>query len=483
MTLCCIIVGLLTSGTTAKRSDDSVVKVLPAQLLHDTTGLVDYLKVDSFNLDIIPPSSGVQFFKDGIVFLSNTKYEGKMLPKHVSFGSIEAYTAIVKDTSLGFHQLFSPTTSFSFPCEAITFSNDYRIMYFTKIAKKEKREKIYRAENKTNEKRESGWISDENPLDFCKGNYIYTHPALSADGKILIFASDMEGSVGEMDLFIVRRDGEKWSKPENMGKEINTMRYECFPYIDQDNNLFFSSDGQPGYGGYDIYTCRFNGEGWEKPMNLSLRINSKNDDIAFSIDRKDGKRAFYTSKQKSGSGAMQLFKVSLMQEAADNNPLSISYVYNGNPKAAELTAMKPAEQTITPEKEVAKTAPAEVKKDVKPEEKKAPAEQATKSTTAKVVAIKSTTPLPDRLKDIVVYRVQFLTTSKARKENQIIVNGITYKTYEYFYLNAYRYTIGEFTTLTPARELQNICRKSGYPEAFVAAFKNETRSLDLSTFK
>ncbi len=99
------------------------------------------------------------------------------------------------------------------------------------------------------------------------------------------------------------------------------------------------------------------------------------------------------------------------------------------------------------------------------------------------MTIKSTTALPEKLKDVVVYRVQFLTTTKARKENQIIINNTTYKTYEYFYLNAYRYTIGEFTTLAPAKELQRICQKSGYPQAFVAAFKNETRSLDLTLFK
>jgi hypothetical protein len=475
MTIGGLIIGLLTSGITEIRSDVARGNGSPFLQVQDTTELISYLKVDSFNLDILPPSSGIQFFKNGIVFLSNTKYEGKMLPKHVSFGSIEAYTAIVKDTSLGFHQLFSPTSSFSFPCEATTFSTDFKTMYFTKIGKKEKKEKIYRAEFKTNMKGESSWVPDENPLAFCTGNNIYTHPALSADGKILIFASDMEGSLGGTDLFIVRRDGDKWSKPENLGKEINTIQYECFPYLDKDNNLFFSSDGLTGYGGYDVFTCKFNRERWEKPKNLSRRINSENDDIAFSIDKTDGKRAFYTSRQRSGNGNMQLFKVTLIKEVAGNTPLSISYIYNGSPIASELAAVTPVEKARSTETEPAKTVPAEAKK--------ASASPASNSSAAKVVTIKSTTVLPDELKDVVVYRVQFLTTTKARKENQIIINGVSYKTYEYFYLNAYRYTIGEFTTLAPARELQNICKKSGYPEAFVAAFKNNTRSLDLTLFK
>ena len=232
-TLCFLTVILLTAGRTESRSDIITGRKTALQQAHDTTGSAGLLKVDSFNLEIIPPSSGVQFFRNGIVFLSNTRNEGKMLPKHVSFGTIEAYTAIVKDTSLGLHMPFSPAESFSFPCEAMTFSNDFKTMFFTRIAKKETKEKIYRAELKSDGKGNSVWVTDDKPLDFCNGDYRYTHPALSADAKMMVFASDMAGSLGGMDLFIVRKDDEKWSKPENLGKSINTVRNECFPYLDQ----------------------------------------------------------------------------------------------------------------------------------------------------------------------------------------------------------------------------------------------------------
>jgi hypothetical protein len=455
--LCWIIFGLLTAGTIEKRSDDNPGKECPLQQLYDTTGLIGLLKVDSFSLDIIPPSSGIQFYRNSIVFLSNTKYEGKMLPKYVSFGSNEAYTAIVKDTSLGLHMLFSPLSSFSFPCEAITFSTDFKIMYFTKIAKKGKKEKIYYAEYKLVDKGESGWIADENPLDFCSGDYIFTHPALSADGNMLIFSSDMAGSVGGMDLFLVRKVGEKWSEPENLGKSINTIHSECFPYLDRDNNLFFSSDGLTGYGGYDIFTCKFNRKDWNKPQNLSSRINSEDDDIAFSIDKTDGKSAFYTNRRRSGNGEMQLFKVALKQSEVDNNPLSISYIYNGKPVTEnELAAMKPVEQAKPPEKEPEKRVPVE----------------------AKVVVSKPASTIPQEIKDVIVYRIQFLSTSKPRMENQIVINGVTYQTFEYFYLGLYRYTVGQFRTLSSAKELQSLCRKSGYPQAFIAAFKNDVRLVD-----
>lgn len=484
ITLSCITFSLLTSGKTETRPDNSSKKEFSVLQAQDTIPLVGFLKVDSFNLDIIPPSSGVQFFRDGIVFLSNTRNEGKMLPKHVSFGATEAYTAIVKDTSLGLHMIFSSSASFSFPCEAITFSNDFKTMFFTKIAKKDTKEKIYRAELKPDGNGSLNWVTDDKPLDFCNGDYRYTHPALSADAKMMIFASDMAGSLGGMDLFIVRKAGDKWSKPENPGKLINTVRNECFPYLDKDNNLFFSSDGKSGFGGYDIFTCKYNDETWNTPVNLSARINSGDDDIAFSIDKTDGKSAFYTKKQKSGKGEMQLFKVVLKQEMADNQPSSISDIYNGKPAPEpELVAVKTVEEAKPEEKNPDKNAPPEVKKEVKAEERKTPSQPVSSPGAAKVVIIKPTGAIPDELKDVVVYRVQFLSTNKPRKENQIVINGVAYKTFEYSYLNAYRYSVGEFTTLPPAKELQAILKKAGYPQAFIAAFKNDLRSLDLTSFK
>jgi hypothetical protein len=476
ITLCCILFAFLTSGSTGKNSFVDPGMGFPIQQTDDTAGLIDHLLVDSFKLEIIPPSSGVQFFRDGIVFLSNTKYEGKMLPEHVSFGSIEAYTAMVKDSSLGFHMLFSPSSSFSFPCEALTFSSDFKTMYFTRIPKKEKLEKIYQAEYKSDGKGGSGWIADENPLTFCTGNSRYTHPALSSDGNMMIFASDRTGSLGGMDLFITRKVGGKWSNPENLGNSINTPRDECFPYLDQENNLFFSSDGRAGFGGYDIFTCRFKDDTWEIPKNLTRKINSEYDDIAFSINRTDGKSAFYTKKPESGKSEMQLFKVTLKQDLAENAPSSISYVYNGKAGAkTEMVAMTPAGQPKEPEKESSKTPPAEEKKPV--------IVPASKPQAAKAVIIQSTSALPEELKDVVVYRIQFLSSGKPRKENTVVINGTTYKTYEYLYQGAYRYTIGQFTSLSPARALQKICKQSGYPDAFVAAFKNNNRSLDLANFK
>jgi WD40-like Beta Propeller Repeat len=465
----------------------------------DTTELIRLIQVDSFKLAVIPPSSGVQFYKDGIVFLSMSKYENKMSPDHISFGAVEAYYASFVDSILGRHMIFSPVSTFSYPCDAMTFTRDYDTLYFTKFPRKEKKEKIFMAKSAINVKNQTEWISDSGPLDFCNDNSNYTHPTLSADEKMLIFASDKEGSVGGMDLFISRKEGKKWSAPENLGKIINTPGNEFFPYLDTENNLFFSSDGLKGYGGYDIFTCKFNGVGWNKPVNLSGHVNSGNDEIAFTINKRDGKTALFTRRQKSGERDMQLYRVTLKQKSTDHNLLTISNIFNGKPvpmtnliTAGNDLKVKPAEAElpkVKPGIEVNK------KDEIKQPEttvsnKKIPGKEAVKKTEpvanqpdAKVVIIKPSVPIPVEQRDVVIYRVQFLTSNKPRVNKEIILGGKSYNLFEYFYLGAYRYTAGEFHTLPLAVELQKICRQSGYPQAFVVAFKNNTRSLDLKLFK
>jgi hypothetical protein len=422
----------------------------------DTSENIRQLRIDSLKLSIIPPSSGVQFYKDGIVFLSMTRNEVKMLPEHISFGTIEAYYATLRDSVLEGHNLFSESSVFSYPCDGITFSSDFNLMYYTKFPEHDKKEKIYYAKFTSAGKKDSIWLSDLKPLDFCNGNSIYTHPALSAEGDFLIFASDMEGSLGGMDLYIIRRDGEKWTLPKNMGSSINTSGNEMFPFLDSDNNLYFSSDGLSGFGGYDIFSSKFNGKGWDKPVNLKHPINSENDEVGFCIEKKYGKTALYTRKQINDKNKMQLIRVSIKNEVKGITQVTIPYIING---ISQWDHSLPGKILIP---DIATSKP---------------------ETEAKIEVIRPKLPIPHEQIDIVIYRVQILSGISPQKSNEIILNGEIFKTYEYFYLGEYRYTIGEFRTLTSAIQLQKLCRENGFPRAFIAAFKNNTRSLDLKLFK
>lgn len=490
--------GILSSGTTEKNIRSILRSGSSLALKVDTTNLINHVEVDSFKLDIIPPSFGVQFYKDGIIFLSMTKYEEKMSASYISFGAVEAYYASIKDSVLGRHTIFSPFSSFSYPCEAMTFSHDFNTVYFTRLSKKDTKEKIYMAKSTPNSKNLSGWVTQASPLEFCTDNSSYTHPALSADEKMMVFASDKAGSVGGMDLFFSKRVGDKWSAPSNLGKLINTTGNEFFPFLDSDNNLYFSSDGLPGFGGYDIFTCKFNGETWEKPENLTSYINSDNDDVAFTINKMDEMTAFFTRKQKSGKGEMQLFKVKLKEDTGYHNLMTLSYIFNGKPAVkssltastksevkpvmAEPIKTKPGVEVIKKEDVISHETIDTLKK--LPEKKTITRpEPGVYPTYNKTVTVKTAAPTAVEQKDVVIYRIQLLVSTSQKNNKEVIINGKSYKLYEYFYLGAPRYTIGEFSTLKAAVELQRICRDSGYTQSFVIVFVNNTRSLDPKLFK
>ncbi len=472
------------------------------------------IHIDSFDLDIFSPSSGVQFYRDGIVFLSPTKIEQKMVPYHLSFGDVEAYYAILEDTLSAQHSVFSRFSSFSYPCDALTFSHDYVTMYYTKYSKKDGGEKIYKAHYSDSTKK-SGWVSDLQPLDFCMDSSSYTHPALSANEEFMIFASDRNGSLGGMDLFMTQKEGNSWSVPITLGNGINTKANEIFPFLDSENNLFFSSDGLPGYGGYDVFISKFNGHNWDKPINLSNHVNSNNDDIAFTVNRKDGKSALFTIKQKSTSGEMQLYRVTLNAKNKNNSLLSLPLVlYNmalleNEFPSSDLSAsvdtiqIKPTEpltkvelikkDTISkPQEEItlsenkieAPVATTPVEQMPLPEKEittKPPSKGVLADT--KIQTLKTDILESIKVRDNIVYKVQFLSAIKPKRNLRISVEGKNYTPFEYFYKGEYRYTVGEFSTIIPAIELQYACRRAGYPKAFVVVFKNNVRSLDPELFR
>jgi hypothetical protein len=85
--------------------------------------------------------------------------------------------------------------------------------------------------------------------------------------------------------------------------------------------------------------------------------------------------------------------------------------------------------------------------------------------------------------DVIVYRVQFASSVNPKGSYEIEVAGKSYQTWEYLYSGAHRSTAGEFSSLKPAVEFQNVLRKSGYPQAFVVAFRNGIRTNEPALFK
>ncbi|MBI3511346.1 MAG: PD40 domain-containing protein [Bacteroidetes bacterium] len=146
-----------------------------------------------------------------------------------------------------------------------------------------------------------------------------SQPTVSADGNTLYFASNRPGGQGGIDIWVTKKNTEgEWGVPVNAGPVINTQFDEKSPFIHSDSQtLYFSSNGHPGVGGYDIFYSRSDAKGnWQTPVNLGLPINTTGDDLGFFVST-DGKTGFFCSNaQINGQvGGWDVYQFELYPEA------------------------------------------------------------------------------------------------------------------------------------------------------------------------
>ncbi len=135
----------------------------------------------------------------------------------------------------------------------------------------------------------SGWDRWGRPKNAGKppnSRYWDAQATISPDGKYLFFSSSRKGGYGGLDIWMcVRKEDGTWSKPINLGPNVNTPGNEISPFIHSDGKtLYFASNGWPSFGGYDIFVSKRIGENqWTKAENLGIPYNTQEDDIFFSI--------------------------------------------------------------------------------------------------------------------------------------------------------------------------------------------------------
>ena len=129
-------------------------------------------------------------------------------------------------------------------------------------------------------------------------NNSIVHPALNDDETVMIFSSDISGGYGGWDLWItVKERRNTWSEPMNLGPLVNTPGDEFFPYLAEDEVLYFASDGHVGMGGLDIYKTSEDENGaYISPINLKSPINSSGDDFGMIVE-KGGEKGYLTSNR------------------------------------------------------------------------------------------------------------------------------------------------------------------------------------------
>jgi len=193
------------------------------------------------------------------------------------------------------------------------FTKDGNTMYFT-------RNNFINNEVKTNgdqtvllkifkaTKDKNGKWGDVQEMPFNSNIHSVAHPALSPDGKYIYFSSDMKGTLGSSDIYRAKILKSGYGKPENLGDRINTSGRESFPFISDDNVLYYSSDGFPGLGGLDIYAVKLDEEGnpITKPVNIGRPANSAEDDFCYVINSKT-KIGYLTSNRPEGKGSDDIY--------------------------------------------------------------------------------------------------------------------------------------------------------------------------------
>jgi hypothetical protein len=154
-------------------------------------------------------------------------------------------------------------------------------------------------------------------------NFLESTASITPDGKTIYFASDRVGGQGGLDIYrtTLQANG-TWSKPANLGPDINSKADEDAPFIHPDQKtLFFTSNGHNSMGGRDIFVSRLVNNKWTAPESMGYPINTTANDNYFTLIA-DGTRAYFSSDRKGGSGGQDIYYTN-MPEDASNIPLTM----------------------------------------------------------------------------------------------------------------------------------------------------------------
>jgi outer membrane protein OmpA-like peptidoglycan-associated protein/tetratricopeptide (TPR) repeat protein len=259
---------------------------------------------------------GSAFYNDQVVFA--TSRDGgngmsKVSTKWTKNSFLDLYSAQrAEDGSLSSPKEFSKSINSKFHEDSPVFTKNQKTVYFTRNNYTNGKVgmdaqdiillKLYKASLV------DGKWTNIVELPFNSNSYNVAHPALSPDEKTLYFASDMPGTKGMSDIFKVEITGDNtYGIPVNLTGGLNTEARETFPYITQENELYFASDGQQGLGGLDVFMTRLDKNGNPGDVvNIGAPINSSMDDFAFIIDKKNNS-GYFSSNRDGGKGLDDIY--------------------------------------------------------------------------------------------------------------------------------------------------------------------------------
>jgi len=181
-----------------------------------------------------------------------------------------------------------------------TFSSNGKMMIFSRSGNGKKNDNIKEIDLFVSTLERGEW-SEPVRLDISDEDAWDSSPFLSADDKTLYFSSNREGGLGADDIWYstLSEDG-SWSEPVNMGEPVNTPGEELFPYMRDNGDFYFSSDGHASFGELDIFKIVKNDDGKSVVVNPGKPLNSSYDDFAIIFE--NDLKGYFSSNRPGGKG-------------------------------------------------------------------------------------------------------------------------------------------------------------------------------------
>lgn len=286
--------------------------------LYDSYSISTALDQNGFKFDVLDAGMNTKFFEYGSGFFMNkfivvtSRKIGGLDKTNTETGESDKNLFCFdfdKNGNLSLPLLFSHFINSLNHEDTGTFSPNEKHMFFTRSSIKNPMVyELYKADLKPDSK---GVWENIKKVNLVLNNASIENPSMSPDGKMLYFASNVDGGFGGFDIYqvSVSENGEL-GIPLNLGSEVNTSEDDKFPTFSKDGTyLYFASKGHQNAGGFDMFRSKIGTQNFSKPINLGTSINTKYDEIAMYFA--SNTKGYISSNKIYGKGGFDIYKFEL----------------------------------------------------------------------------------------------------------------------------------------------------------------------------
>lgn len=277
-----------------------------AKKLYDNAEDVTFLNLGEKNNSADPDYNPFCSKDESMVVFTSRRQEGRGRREFDGYYPSDIYLTKFDGFRFANAKGASLNSSFDESCVGIHDDGSEMFLYFDNITV---RGDIYFSEQSgggySKKKKIAEGVNDDKSIE--------TAASISSDLNTLFFASNRDGGVGGLDLYMTRKlPNGNWAMPQNI-KAINTEGHEDFPTLAADGQtLYFCSNGLGGLGGYDLFKSTWNAETneWSEPKNLGYPINTSYDDRVISFTA-DAKHAYVSQVKEEGYGDFDIYRITM----------------------------------------------------------------------------------------------------------------------------------------------------------------------------